>query len=368
MPPVRQYGHRRQISSESSRERPSRLEGIRTGVNHMFSGRSRVAPARSGAPESPKTPRLASGLGNSSTTRLAIPYITRSNTNPSQSTTRHDPHSPISTAPITAHSLRQQTTILPTSSVPPHVRHDSQTGRRFVGVDPAELHLASLADSGRRRRRNKAQREPRCAPKLKNKKIRTKILSCFISGLFLTLILTVYLALALSNHNESQEFHVLLILIILITTIFFCHSLIRLCMLVLHPPADDTQELPSMIGPGGYANPVAPIRVALTRDEEAAGIESEATKLPPPAYGLWRESVRVDPNRIYWQRNEAAALERQNSIGRAEGRPLTANRPPSYISENGIDYVVEAEPRSIAPTVEVPLPIHPSERGRGPMR
>jgi hypothetical protein len=190
--------------------------------------------------------------------------------------------------------------------------------------------------------------------------------------------------LALSNRNESQEFHVLLILIILITTIFFCHALIRLCMMLIHPPEDNDleQQLPSMIGPGGYANPEIPIRVALTRDEEAAGIESEATKIPPPAYGLWRESVvsgafqislyqhtdelqRVDPNRIFWQRNEAAALERQNSVGRAGGRPTTANRPPSYISEDGVDYVIEAAPRSIAPTTDVPLPPHPSERGRG---
>lgn len=107
-------------------------------------------------------------------------------------------------------------------------------------------------------------------------------------------MLTVYLALALTNRNESQEFHVLLILIILITTIFFCHSLIRLCMMILHPPSDgdlERQNLPAMVGPGGYANPVQPIRVALARDEEAAGIESPATKLPPPAYGLWRESV-----------------------------------------------------------------------------
>jgi hypothetical protein len=46
-----------------------------------------------------------------------------------------------------------------------------------------------------------------------------------------------------------------------------------------------------LIGPGGFANPPRPIPVALARDEEAAGIESEATKFPPPAYGLWRESV-----------------------------------------------------------------------------
>jgi len=131
--------------------------------------------------------------------------------------------------------------------------------------------------------------------------------------------------------------------------------------MIIHPPSDDDVEnhnLPAMIGPGGYANPVAPIRVALARDEEAAGIESGATKLPPPAYGLWRESVRVDPNRIFWQRNEEAALERQNSTSGPEGRPSTAHRPPSYISEDGVDYVIELAPRSIAPTTDVPLAPH----------
>jgi hypothetical protein len=64
-------------------------------------------------------------------------------------------------------------------------------------------------------------------------------------------------------------------------------------MMMINPPSEDNQrpDLPSMTGPGGFANPHVPIRVALARDEEAAGIESDATKLPPPAYGLWRESV-----------------------------------------------------------------------------
>jgi hypothetical protein len=106
------------------------------------------------------------------------------------------------------------------------------------------------------------------------------------------------LALALSDKNETQEFHVLLILIILIITIFFCHSLIRLCMMIINPPAEGDpgrQRLPSMVGPSGYAETSVPIPVALARDEEAAGIESEATKVPPPAYGLWRESVVCNP-------------------------------------------------------------------------
>jgi hypothetical protein len=44
-------------------------------------------------------------------------------------------------------------------------------------------------------------------------------------------------------------------------------------------------------GHTGYAVPRRPIRVVLARDEEAAGIESEETKIDPPAYGVWRQSV-----------------------------------------------------------------------------
>lgn len=86
----------------------------------------------------------------------------------------------------------------------------------------------------------------------------------------------------------------LLILIILFATIFFCQGLIRLCLLIFRPkPTEERRRsrLPQMYGPGGYAVPRQPIRVVLARDEEAAGIESDATKMNPPAYGLWRESV-----------------------------------------------------------------------------
>lgn len=62
-------------------------------------------------------------------------------------------------------------------------------------------------------------------------------------------------------------------------------------MVAIHTPNEEERPHMSLIGPGGFANPLRPIPVALARDEEAAGIESEATKFPPPAYGLWRESV-----------------------------------------------------------------------------
>ncbi len=102
------------------------------------------------------------------------------------------------------------------------------------------------------------------------------------------------LALSITKNINNSEFTVLLILIILFTTIFFCHGLVRLCMLIIKPPSEEDErrhQLPQMYGPGGYAIPRRPIRVLLARDEEAAGVESEATKVQPPAYGLWRESV-----------------------------------------------------------------------------
>jgi hypothetical protein len=103
------------------------------------------------------------------------------------------------------------------------------------------------------------------------------------------------LTLSLTKNINSHEFTIVLILIILAVTIFFCHSLIRLCMMVVKARKRERMvqqgQLPEMVGPGDYAIPREPIPVVLARDEEAAGIESEATKTGPPAYGVWRESV-----------------------------------------------------------------------------
>ncbi|TQN73549.1 hypothetical protein CSHISOI_01928 [Colletotrichum shisoi] len=112
--------------------------------------------------------------------------------------------------------------------------------------------------------------------------------------------------------------------------------------------------MPHLLPPGGYAVPREPIRVVLARDEEEQGEVSEAVQAKPPAYGLWRESVRVDPNRIYWQRNPNAG---QSTPGERNGGP----RPPSYASEDGVSYIVDARPRSMAP---IAIPPHPSEIGR----
>jgi hypothetical protein len=101
------------------------------------------------------------------------------------------------------------------------------------------------------------------------------------------------LSLSITKNIHSKEFSIMLILILIFVTIFFSHSLIRLCMLVVKARKREAMRahLPEMVGSEGYAIPQEPIHVVLARDEEVAGVESEATKTGPPAYGAWRESV-----------------------------------------------------------------------------
>lgn len=102
------------------------------------------------------------------------------------------------------------------------------------------------------------------------------------------------LALLATHNITNSEFSLLLILLILFAAIFFFQGLIRLIIQFLRPKSIQQRQrswLSPVHGTGGYAVPRQPIRVVLARDEEAAGIESEATKANPPAYGLWRESV-----------------------------------------------------------------------------
>jgi hypothetical protein len=181
------------------------------------------------------------------------------------------------------------------------------------------------------------------------------------------------LAIALSNRDLGQEIHILFIMVLLTVTIFFCHSLIRLCMLILNPPREDSRpRVPNMTGPDGF-QPIVPIRVHLARDEESGldaerdverDIDLEKEPLPPPpppAYGLWRSSVRVDPNLLHWQRVEGQdnrqsiatdlSYSRAGSVSAVPPVPSVpaapeGPRPPSYVSEDGVSYIVEAAPRS----------------------
>lgn len=118
---------------------------------------------------------------------------------------------------------------------------------------------------------------------------------------------------------------------------------------------------------------MVPIPVRLARDDdldsdsdlEADGdLEKEDLPPPPPAYGLWRSSVRVDPNLLHWQRVEESRAQSAISMPRSRNGSMVAAsthdvppaatndvgpRPPSYVSEDGVTYITEAAPRSVAP-------------------
>ncbi|CRK28927.1 hypothetical protein BN1723_004237 [Verticillium longisporum] len=212
-----------------------------------------------------------------------------------------------------------------------------------------------------------------CLPWTASQRARSLAVQCFVSGCLVIMTLTVYLALTVSRKIQQSEFTVLLILMILFAAVFFSHRVVRLCLLVYRPQpeqpvAHEAQHL------GIFAVPEEPIRVVLARDEEEGSeVGQQAAKKPkPPPYGAWRQSVRVDPDRIYWQRNPNAVLNEplpaRGDSGTTEIGNAGASRPPSYASEDGVDYVVEARPRSIAPAammeMPTPLPVHPSGVGR----
>lgn len=107
----------------------------------------------------------------------------------------------------------------------------------------------------------------------------------------------------------------------------------------------------------GYAIPAQPVPITFAEatptsyvapdysSHSRGGTPGEVIPPPPPAYGIWRESVRVDPNRIYWARNpdaETAPIRAQHTdtlamlegrIGAEEAARPALRRPPSYASD-----------------------------------
>ncbi|KAI5860861.1 hypothetical protein GGS23DRAFT_214358 [Durotheca rogersii] len=376
----------RQRQPEMGERRDTRTRGTsgtRPPVRPLFTSRSRRGERNrrvdgNGPDEDgPKTPRFNLGLPIIPSARphgsnLSRPSTQGSSRPPSSGQTQQPPQPESSASPPRTRSGR-----IPVISEPPpsHVSDSSGAigpGRtRFRGADPAETQLADTVHRRSRRRHYRDQASESdegrkrfmfCFPWVKSRRMRSQILRCFVSGIFLVLMLTVYLVLSVTKNINSNEFTVLLVLVVLFATIFFCHGLIKICMLILKPPKENDEEhppMPQLMQPGGYAIPRRPIHVILARDEEVAGIVDTANKTQPPAYGLWRESVRVDPNRLYWQRNDQPPAEDSEEQPTRPGTVQT--RPPSYASEDGVTYVVEARPRSIVPPLNVPLPPHPSE-------
>ncbi|OAA65028.1 hypothetical protein ISF_04438 [Cordyceps fumosorosea ARSEF 2679] len=200
-----------------------------------------------------------------------------------------------------------------------------------------------------------------CLPWVKSARVRVALMHALTSGLRQDSTnhkAGTDLGLSLTQHIQTSELTILLLLIIVVSTVFFCYNMIRLCVAVRRgdrPAAANRGRQamnPADLLRTGYAMPRRPIRVVLAQDEEMAGREAVTNSVTPPAYGFWRESVRLDPDRLYWQRNEAAT--REEPIPEAEPEQAQASggrRPPSYVSEDGVSYVVDAMTASSTSTV-----------------
>lgn len=198
-----------------------------------------------------------------------------------------------------------------------------------------------------------SQQKRSCMPALKDRVIRRRLYTLIPTTVFLLAIIAFYLAVR-SATLLGQEIHILLIFMILILSIIFCHALIRFAMEILQDRRSTVarNRVPSRVGPMGYAQPDRPIQVTLAGDEEALvdGAVREKVTTPPPAYGLWRSSVRINPDLLYWRRVEENEIPPAaiNDTQRRSNRNPSIPRPPSYTSDDGVDYVIQARPRPFA--------------------
>ncbi|PYH42191.1 uncharacterized protein BP01DRAFT_303941 [Aspergillus saccharolyticus JOP 1030-1] len=246
---------------------------------------------------------------------------------------------------VTASPNAPQRTYVPISMQPAADR-DGNQAQAEMGMYEETQALASSSNSG-----SPSCGRRSCTPLFRQRKIRRRLITLIASGVFLLSVVAVYLAFAASRTTLGRELQILLIFMILIIGIVFCHSLTRFLMAIVPRSASEiaTNRIPSRAGPSGYAQPAHPIHVVLAADEDSVTESRKAVRekitAPPPAYGLWRSSVRLNPDLLYWQRVDNSS-RLQQVFERGFSNKSQAPRPPSYTSDNGIDYVVEAQPRS----------------------
>ncbi|KAL1958858.1 hypothetical protein VTO42DRAFT_3695 [Malbranchea cinnamomea] len=92
----------------------------------------------------------------------------------------------------------------------------------------------------------------------------------------------------------------------------------------------------------------------------------------PPTYGDWKNSYRLNPIMIYWQPVEEHHSRRHYRHHVAHSNDVLndqvdgANRPPSYVSNDGVEYVVSLPRHHFGPRMRDPREalIHSSERNQ----
>jgi hypothetical protein len=264
----------------------------------------------------PSQSSLNSALHQNGSNRT-ISYLQNESQGPEYGAGRLDPHTPDESAAPGDSGLNA--TVSPDTPPVPHIPvnlprpADSSDSN---GEWPSDARLTREAQTERSRREaaRSGQQRRSCMPALRDRSIRRRLYTLIPATIFLLaiiafcklvpvlpalsaqLVLTKCVDLAIHSATHlGQEIHILLIFMILILSIIFCHALIRFAMEILQDPRSTvaSNRIPSRVGPMGYAQPDRPIQVTLAGDEEALvhGTVREKVTAPPPAYGLWRSSV-----------------------------------------------------------------------------
>ncbi|KAK6338996.1 hypothetical protein TWF696_009792 [Orbilia brochopaga] len=191
------------------------------------------------------------------------------------------------------------------------------------------------------------------------RKLRIRVAILIAWTIVFVLVLSIYLSLFTNNRLSSAPAQIALILITLVAGFFFFHSLVRACLVLTRPYSYPDEERPETshstapifagmtLGPGpwGYAQPQRPIQVYavpgqgdVALDDDTAASPKEIPP-PPPAYGFWRQTVRVNPAQFYWVRRSQSSGQGVYSQETEQVQSPTAvrtsvgsTRPPSYIS------------------------------------
>lgn len=158
--------------------------------------------------DGPKTPRFHLGLPSLPSGRFQFPSLsrigTRKRSRSSLSREQGQQPSDGSEPRISLQQSQAGQSAVVAEPQPTHVQGDPSSGssmRSFRGADPAEMHSAGLAETGRRRRHRTNPSEsqqggkPRkflyCFPWIKSRRVRSQILRCFVSGMFLLMFLVI---------------------------------------------------------------------------------------------------------------------------------------------------------------------------------
>ncbi|KAL4972722.1 hypothetical protein BDW66DRAFT_162684 [Aspergillus desertorum] len=171
-----------------------------------------------------------------------------------------------------------------------------------------------------------------CTSMIRDPTIHWKLFNLVLSTFLLLINLAIYIAFAVLRAIKGPWLYIVLTFILLTIGVIWCHALCRFVVAIYefsNYTANCTLPI-EMTETAGYARPSQPIHVIMAGDEERfPGSHSTGTAVkvatPPPAYGLWRNSVRLDPSLLHWQIVE-------NSSRKAQGR-----RPPSYMSDDGVE-------------------------------